>query len=516
MATNKSEFSVDGISIKKRGGSYRIIVSKGRDENGKKIVETCTFKPDPNKTEKQNLKALDEYAHDFARQVNANLPRITKKGSSYIVKVFRSNPGVNESAFETAEFVPDPRKTDAENQKNLADFAAAFEKKVNPGLFYGDVQTFRDYAEIWMKTYQPTLARTTFARYRTLLDNMLYPELAEMKLSAINATIVQKTMNSIRERGYTIGKTHKPYSDESIRTARILLSSILSSAEADDIIKKNPCILARKKNAKKAKREQVQCFTPKQAAFFLDAISRPIPVRVPEHAAKRNGKIITIKEYFGRPIEVSLEYQCFFTLAIHSGCRRGELCGLTWECVDFDDRSITIKQSAAYVSGESFVKDPKTKSGNRTIYLPQTTMNLLKRWKTQQARNMMLLGTAWEGERGDNLRVFTSDNGNPIHIHTPNKEFKRFLNAINANIPEEENKLPMIHLHDLRHTSASILISEGLDLVTVSKRLGHSDPSVTMSIYAHAFEERDREAADALDKALNAIANYYNENRESM
>lgn len=431
-------------SIVKRGNTYRIFVSKGRGADGKKMVETTTFRPDPSRTERQNQKALEAFARDF-------------------------------------------------------------EERVKNGLTFADHMTFKEYAEQWMDGYGKTLEKSTFARYRQLLDNMLYRDLADKKLSEIKASTVQNALDSLREAGYTIGNRHRQYSEESIRSARILLSSIMSAAEADELILKNPCVRQRKKK-KPVEEKTLRFFTPEQASFFLDSISKPIPVYVPEHKAKRGGKEITIKAYWGRPIIVDLEYICFFTVAIYSGCRRGELCGLTWENVNFTKGTILIRQAAGYVPGESYIKAPKTQSGYRELFLPKKAMNLLKKWKAEQAAEMLKLGTAWQGsDRTLNKeRIFTGEVGKPVHTQTPQKKFKKLIGAINANVTEEEKKLPVIRLHDLRHTSASILAAQGVSPVEIAHRLGHSDPSVTLKIYSHSFAEADQKAADALEKALEA------------
>lgn len=437
-------------SIRKRGDTYQITVSKGRDDSGKKLLETTTFRPDPNRTERQNQKALEAFARDF-------------------------------------------------------------EQRVKDGLTFADHMTFKEYAEKWMVDgrYGKRLEKSTFARYRQLLDNMLYRVIGDVKLSKIKPLVVQEALDQLRETGYTINGKHRQYSEESIRSARILLSSIMSAAEADELILKNPCVRQRK-TKKPVGEKTLRCFTPEQAAFFLDAISKPIPVLVPEHKAKRGGKEITVKAYWGRPIIVNLEYICFYTVAIYSGCRRGELCGLTWENVNFDKGTIFIRQAAGYIPGESYIKAPKTQSGYRELFLPSKAMNLLKKWKAEQAAEMLKLGTAWQGtDRTLNKeRVFTEEVGKPVHIQTPQKKFKKLIEAINANVTEEEKKLPVIRLHDLRHTSATILAAQGVSPVEIAHRIGHADPSVTLKIYSHSFAEADQKAADALEMALEAHARH--------
>ena len=111
------------------------------------------------------------------------------------------------------------------------------------------------------------------------------------------------------------------------------------------------------------------------------------------------------------------------------------------------------------------------------------------------------LGSKWEGLRGDDYdknSVFITDTGSQMCVDTPSHKFKEILDMYNATVEDESKKLPIIRLHDLRHTSATLLLSENCDIETVSHRLGHSKASVTLDIYGHALETKDRSASEKL------------------
>lgn len=503
-------------SIKKRGNKYLITVSKGyitiTDENGKekkqKQIETTSFTIAPDMTELQNKKAAEEFAADFEKRLKLGMPiiRESKNGSYYTVSVETDRTDKDGNRIiEATDFHPDPNQDKKQNMKELYDFAAAFEKRVKSGLSRGDAITFRAFAESWMNNYASSeLEKSTFASYRNILDKMLYPQCGEMILSDIKPSTVQGIINSIREKGYCYGNRKGKYSEETLRGMKICLSSILSAAEGDGIISRNPCTIRQRKGKKEVKEHVIKCFSPDQARRFLTEIENPIPVKVPAKDHNRGGKIVHINEYYGRPITVSLMYQAIFNVAIYSGCRLGEIVGLTWCNVDFTAGTIFIKQAASHPAGEKqFIKTPKTQAGFRKIYLPQSVMKYLKAWKTEQAKQIIALGTAWTGDRKQTTGyVFTSETGEMLDIQTPSKKFKSVLRGINENITNEADKLPDIHFHDCRHTAASILIASGMDAVEVARRLGHADSITTLKIYSHAFEESDRKAADALERAI--------------
>ena len=117
------------------------------------------------------------------------------------------------------------------------------------------------------------------------------------------------------------------------------------------------------------------------------------------------------------------------------------------------------------------------------------------------------LGTAWQGYRGKeygkNPVFIQMDSGKRMNVQSPTAKFKKILKAYNAAVPEEK-QLPMIRLHDLRHTSASHMLANGVDIETVAKRLGHSKASFTLDIYGHALESMDEKAAEVLDNVFSS------------
>ncbi len=157
-----------------------------------------------------------------------------------------------------------------------------------------------------------------------------------------------------------------------------------------------------------------------------------------------------------------------------------------------------INKSTARVNGKTIVKEPKNKTSIRVIRLYKSVMDLIMFYKLEQHRLQVMLGDAWEGDG----HLFIQWNGRLMNQSTPYHTFKDIIEKYNATVDNETDKLPSIRFHDLRHTSATLLIAANTDIKTVSARLGHSQTSTTMNIYAHSYKKVDEIASDTLGSIL--------------
>ena len=183
-------------------------------------------------------------------------------------------------------------------------------------------------------------------------------------------------------------------------------------------------------------------------------------------------------------------------VAISTGARRGEILALRWADIDFDAGTLRIARAVEATKGRLALKDTKTRHGRRVIRLPGVTIAALRAAHAEHLERRLALGL---GGRGDDAFVFPGP-GEPIGyaLRSPGgltKDWSRRL----ASLP-----VPKVTFHALRHTHASELIAGGVDIVAVSRRLGHSSPTVTLSIYAHLFGDADERAVAVVDRALNA------------
>lgn len=268
--------------------------------------------------------------------------------------------------------------------------------------------------------------------------------------------------------------------------------------------RKNPCEAYRPKNSKNKNDKDIICFSLEETQVFLQALTSPYNHVYKEHTALRNNTVINIASYSASHT-LSLQFQVLYQLAIVSGFRRSEMLALTWDKIDFDKNEITINCAAAIIYNKQVEKTTKTRSSVRQIKMPQSFMELLKLYKKEQLELRMSLGDAWAtNDDGTPCNfLFIQKNGKQICLSTPNDKLKKFIKYHNSNVASDDLKLPQITLHSLRHTSATLLLSDQCsDYKTVSSRLGHASTTTTLNIYYHTCKKKDEVAADFMENII--------------
>lgn len=401
-------------NIRKRGKSYQITISNGRDRNGKQIIETATFRPDPARTERQNQKALEK-------------------------------------------------------------FAIEFEEKVKSGKYLdGEKLTFYAFACTWLNEYaEQHLTAATVEAHRILLEQHVFPVIGSIKLAKLQPLHLNKLYNAMA----TERKDGNPggYSPATIRRTHATISSVMSTAVKWNVLLDNPC--ERVTLPKVQRSESIKFFTLEETEAFLSALDQ---------------------DY--QESKISLQHKVFFHLALFCGLRRGELIALEWSDIDLVEGTVSVTKSTGLVGGKPVTKQPKNSSSMRVVSIPASVVDLLREHRRQQLRYRLSLGTYW---KGDNY-IFTQSDGSQMYPSTPYATFQKIIKRYNDSLPPDAPPLPRIPLHGLRHTSATLLISQNVDVRTVSGRLGHAQTSTTMNIYSHQLQSVDRKAASVLDDLLQA------------
>ncbi len=189
--------------------------------------------------------------------------------------------------------------------------------------------------------------------------------------------------------------------------------------------------------------------------------------------------------------DAPLKYQAFITLAVYSGFRRGELMGLEWKDVNFENSVISVRRTFNYTSKDgSYTDTTKTKRSVRSLKMPDNVMGILKQLHTEQLEAKEKLGTKWV----DSDRLFVNDEGAPLFCGTPYNFLLTFT---------KRHNMRFFNVHSYRHFNASVLINSGIDAAVVSSALGHSAVSTTTGIYLHVFQEYQTRTSEAIAKALN-------------
>lgn len=193
--------------------------------------------------------------------------------------------------------------------------------------------------------------------------------------------------------------------------------------------------------------------------------------------------------------EDDLNAKLIIGLGALAGLRRGEMAGLKWSNVSIeeDDAYIRIKAAIVKDGKKEFVKAPKTAAGDREIPIPGTLADILKEVHVEYLKNKLRLGKDF----ADEGYVLVSEKGVHYTPSTIDNHYRRRQRKIN-----EATGIPVLSLHKLRHTYATLLIDGGANPKVVQKNLGHEDVTLTLGLYSHAYAARQREEVDKLDSLI--------------
>ena len=373
---------------------------------------------------------------------------------SYSVRVHRGRgPDGKQLKPYTATFEVSPTWTEKSARKKAEAFAATFEKECREGTISDSRLKFAEYCDYVIGLKEQRGAKhSTIVLYRGLTTR-IYPQIGHIKLKELRADHLNTLYSLLAQPGQN-KRTGGGLSPKSITEHHRLISTVLDQAEKEGLV---PFNVAGKATLPKMQKKEVNYFQPEQVAAIRDALeSEP------------------------------LKWKTLVHLLLITGARRGEVLGLKWEKVDFEENKIHICNSVLYASDIGiYESSPKTATSNRFITLPSETMQLLRQYRAWQTQERFRLGSYYE----DQGFLFAQDNGKPMHPDTVTTWLDRF---------SKRHNLPHINPHAFRHTMASMLYFNGVDSVSISKRLGHAQVSTTADIYAHVMEEADQKNADIL------------------
>lgn len=397
--------------------------------------------------------------------------------------------GKHKQAFKTYHC---KRKSEKAQEKEAFAAAVEFEKSIKQGWVMPSDVRFYQFYDTWRKEWgdpvHKHLTLSAFQNYCDNIDRWIIPEIGNKRLQKIVPNDIQHIINELN-RDHAPATVHKVMSS---------LDSVLKYAYKMCMIQENPLKRCELPSAKREQRE-IHTFTSKQATTFLEAITKPYPVEY-----NRKGT------HYTKLMTMPTQLQAYFYLSIYGGFRRGEILALTWHDIDLHKRTVCISKAVSMVKGDDGhlsrrIKSPKTAHGIRTITVPRNCIDILSKWKLEEHKIAFKLGPYWRGEDNfEDQNIFIQlTSGLPMDAATPRHAFYRFIDNYNKRCTNEEDKLPSIRLHDLRHTTATLLFEYGADVTQVQNRLGHAKASTTLDYYAETIPERDKQASDLLEKNLN-------------
>lgn len=378
--------------------------------------------------------------------------RETKSGISYQVIIESASPdpitGKRTRIYKTFE-----KKKDAENALNdmIHDFSRRSYTDDNN-------MTVESLMSKWLESEELNLKETTISRYRQQVEWYIKPSLGRYPISALNVSIIQNWVNDIYRNPPTMKNDGSPLAPKSVKNIFLNLQAALNYAVFMKLIPDNPC-----------KHVNLPPLVHREVEAFDEDDIRKILI-----CAKGTDL------YF--PIY----------LLIHTGMRRGELLGLKWENVHLEEEHpyIDIIQTRLSACGKEIIDTPKTESSKRKIYLSSQAQKEFQRYRLWSKEVLLRYGRF---QKEDDFVIIREDG----RLDDPNnftRRWNRFL---------EQNGIRQLKLHGLRHTCATMLLKNNVDIKTISNRLGHSDTSMVLNVYGHSLDSMGQAAADTMDRIMN-------------
>ena len=378
---------------------------------------------------------------------------VTRSGKEYTYWEARYTAGRDPGTGKQIQ-----RSITGKTQKEVAQKLKAATASIDQGTYTAPSKmTVGDWLDIWSSDYLGGVKPYTLRSYTNQIRNHIKPALGAVKLEALDAHTIQAFYN-----GLGVGHEGRPgLSPASVKTVHGVLHQALKQAMINGYIRFNPaeaCKLPR------IERKEIVPLNEKQSTAFLNAVK-------------------------GHPFEM------LYTLDLFTGMRRGEILGLTWDCVDFKKGTIRIEKQLQREKkkGGVYIFAPLKNDRTRMITPAPFVMKLLKAHRGKQTEQRLKAGELWE----DSGLVFTDGMGHHLNGETVYKNFKRIVADLG---------IPSARLHDLRHTYAVASIRSGDDVKTIQQNLGHATAAFTLDVYGHVTDQMKQASAARMEKFIQSVS----------
>ncbi len=454
--------------------SYRVKVSAGLGADGRYVYRSATFTPPPKLTARQTEKAVQEFARDFEQRVQKGLfaeTDLTVDGLAQKWLTEFCEPQLKPHTVEDYRKLM-PRVSAAIGHIKLSRLQPGhiqefYKQLAQPGIREdGKCRAKTAFIEAFPKGTRLALLEATGVSQRTLTE-----ALAGRNVSKQSAEKIAAAAGWAFTKAFSCTSTDT-LSASSQRHYHLMLSSMFSTAVRWQLMDENPC----------------------------ERVTPPKLVETDVEFLDENGIADLLAALPDAPVQLSVITQ----IALFTGARRGEICGLRWSDIDLDAGVMAINRNLSYIAHRGTIFDyPKTKKSRRCIRLSDDCIKLLEDYKQWQTRERLKVGTYWQqsitiegGKIVRNDLLFTKPDGKPIDPNVVSSWFPVFL---------REHGLPPCRFHSLRHSNAALLIAAHVPATTVAGRLGHAQVSTTTNIYAGFIRSSDAAAADALGNVFDRI-----------
>jgi len=380
---------------------------------------------------------------------------------SYEIRVYRGKD-IDGKPLKpyTMTYKPKDGMTKRQTEKELNKVATLFEEECRSGQTSTEKKSFAEYASYVIELKEQSgLKHSTALSYRDKLkriNDISCSGFGFLKLKDIRPEHLNKFYKALAKDG-TNKRTGKGLSAKSILEHHRFISVVMETAFREQLIPLNP---AERAIPPKQQKKEAECFELEEVQEIIKAVECE-----------------------------PLKWKALTHLFIVTGARRGELLGLRWKDVDFNNNSIYLCNNLLYAPDKGIYATTLKTGENRRVSISSETITMLRTLKTEQAKELLQLGS--KGIKSG--YVFTQWNGTPMHPDSVTDYYKK-LSARKC--------LSHINPHKFRHTQASLLIDSGVDIVAVSKRLGHSKVSTTTDIYSHLINKADERASNIISDLL--------------
>ncbi len=376
---------------------------------------------------------------------------IIKRGKTYRVTVSLGSDSKQKRIRETYTYNPDPKMTAKQAEQAAYKYGIELENKLKRG---GSVKyeslTFNQFAELYFKNHSPTLKEYTAAQYRVIYDTRIKPYFGNMRIRNITALDIRKWLMDLER-----SDSKKPLSENAKGVYFRTLSAMLGVAVKWDILDDNPC---RKVTTPKSKQSSVKALQQKDFDKLFDKLD-----------SYRDPRVVLL----------------IYLIAL-TGIRESEAAGLKWQDIDFKNKSISIRREAMYIPKVGIrITTPKSATSIREIFVPDILIDKLKSYKAIQDEEITIKDIMYKDEGF----IITQFDGSPVHPSTIRNWIKNAFKYC---------EVPYVTVHGLRHTYASLLIANGIDVRTTAAQLGHSSPVLTMNTYANPQNDAKRRAGELI------------------
>lgn len=383
------------------------------------------------------------------------MANIIKRGeNSYRFVVSLPKNAKGEYPRKTITYVVTEKMSPKKLEEHLEHEYLKFKQEVLSGNYIKpEKMLFSVFAEEWLKKFaEKELSSTTYANYESKLTTNILPVIGHVRMDEINTLMLQTLMDELKRKDDSSTELSFYTKFDVYRTLR----SIFKYAVQWNVLVKNP----------------------------LEGVNKPKNRNKKEVNAYDENEVATI---FNALIEEPFKWRIFAMLAIVAGIRRGENLALEWSDIDFENSRIDIHKSIVSADGKTEIKETKTDSSNRLVSLPQSVVDELRKYRVHWVQEKLMAKNWTENERE---WLFHQRNGTYVHPSSATHWWNKFARKLD---------IRYIRLHDLRHTSASLLIAQGVHAKIISERLGHANIKITMDTYGHALRSADQAAADKFE-----------------